>query len=188
MSKLLVRSPTFTGTPLLVYSNGLGCLQRCDAWGMNMTVGLSLGRSALIAAALALATTGVASATPSVVGMTYDKAQAAAKGAGVATEVSTTTGTELAQGDCIVVNQVMRAAVTFGQQNTPSKMLLSLNCNAPLASAGHPGNSAGSPEGQAAKKEQLKQQWLATPQGQAWCVQAQRQHPDWFPQEGCPSE
>jgi hypothetical protein len=153
-----------------------------------MRVGLGLGSSLLIAAALALATTGVASAAPSVVGMTYDKAQAAAKGAGVATEVSTSTGTELAQGDCIVVNQVMRAAVTFGQQNTPTKMLLSLNCNAPLASAGHPGNSAGSPEGQAAKKAQLKQQWLASPEGQAWCVDAQRLHPSWFPMDGCPTE
>jgi hypothetical protein len=153
-----------------------------------MRVGLRLGISILFAATLGLATTGVASATPSVVGMTYDDAQTAAKGAGVATDVSTTTGTVLAQGDCIVVNQVMRAAVTFGRQNTPSTMLLALNCNAPLASAGHPGNSAGSPEGQAAKKEQLKQQWLGTPQGQAWCTEAQRLHPDWFPQEGCPTE
>jgi len=153
-----------------------------------MRVGFGVGSSALIGVAIMLATAGVAGATPSVVGMTYDKAQQTAKSAGVATDVSTTTGTELAQGDCIVVNQVMRAAVSFGRQYTPGTLLLSLNCNAPLASAGHPGNSAGSPEGQAAKKEQLKQQWLATPDGQAWCATAKQEHPSWFPIEGCPTD
>jgi hypothetical protein len=151
-----------------------------------MRVVFGVGSSVLIA--VALTTAAVASAAPSVVGMTYDKAQAAAKNAGIATEISTTTGTELAQGDCIVVSQVVRAAVQFGLQNTPSKLLLSLNCNATIASAGHPGNSAGSPEGQAAKKEQAKQAWLATPDGQAWCVTAKQEHPTWFPIEGCPSD
>jgi hypothetical protein len=153
-----------------------------------MKVGMGFGSSLLIAVALALASAGVAEAGPSVVGMTYEKAQASAKSAGVATEVSTSTGTELAQSDCIVVNQVMRAAINFGRQNTPSTMLLSLNCNAPVASPGHPGNSAGSPEGQAAKKQQEKLQWLATPEGQAWCVDAKQKHADWFPIEGCPSD
>jgi hypothetical protein len=90
------------------------------------------------------------------------------------------------QGDCIVVNQVLRAASTFGRESTSAKVLLSLNCNAVVASAGDAGNSAASPAGQKAKKEQAALAWRATPDGQAWSVQAKQQHPDWFPIEGCP--
>jgi hypothetical protein len=140
----------------------------------------------LLGASLALGSAGVASATPSVVGMTYDKAKDAVSNAGLKAEVSTSTGTELKQGDCIVVNQVVRPASTFGQQSTPAEVLLALNCNAAVASAGVSGNSAASPEGQKAKKDQAALAWRQTPDGQAWCVQAKQQHPDWFPVEGCP--
>jgi beta-lactam-binding protein with PASTA domain len=140
----------------------------------------------LLGASLALASAGVASATPSVVGMTYDKAKQAASSAGITAEVSTSMGTELQQGDCIVVNQVVRSATTFGRQSTPAKVLLSLNCNAVVASAGSSGNSAASPAGRKAKKDQAALAWRQSPDGQAWCVQAEQQHPDWFPVEGCP--
>lgn len=141
----------------------------------------------LLGVSLALASAGVASAAPSVVGMTYDKAKAAVSGAGLTSEVSTSTGTELQQGGCIVTNQVLRPASTFGHQSIPAKVMLSLNCNAPVASAGQAGNSAASPEGQAALKQQAKVQFLQTPDGQAWCAQAKQQHPNWFPIEGCPT-
>jgi hypothetical protein len=140
----------------------------------------------LLGVSLALASAGVASAAPSVVGMTYDKAKAAL-GPGVTLEVSTSTGTALQQGDCIVTNQILRPASTFGQQSIHAKLMLSLNCNAPVASAGQAGNSAASPEGRAALKQQAQVQFLQTPDGQAWCVQAKQQHPDWFPIEGCPT-
>jgi hypothetical protein len=141
----------------------------------------------LLGASLALASAGVASAAPSVVGMTYDKAKDAVSNAGLSAEVSTSIGTELKQGDCIVVNQVLRPASRFGLDSIPAKVLLSLNCNAVVASAGDAGNSAASPAGQKAKKEQAAKAWRATPDGQAWCVQAKDEHPDWFPIEGCPS-
>jgi hypothetical protein len=141
----------------------------------------------LFGVSLALASVGVASAVPTVVGMTYDKAKDAASNTGLSAEVSTSTGTELKQGDCIVVNQVLRPASRFGQQSVPAKMLLSLNCNAPIASAGKPGNSVASPAGRAALKQQADAAWRATPDGQAWCIQAEQQHPDWFPIDGCPS-
>jgi hypothetical protein len=141
----------------------------------------------LLGASLALGSAGVASAAPSVVGMTYDKAQDAVSQAGLDAEVSTSTGTALQQGDCIVINQVVRPATNFGRQYVPGKVLLSLNCNAAVASAGDAGNSAASPAGQAAKKEQAAEEWRATPAGQAWCVQAEQKHPDWFPIVGCPT-
>jgi hypothetical protein len=142
----------------------------------------------LLGASLALGSAGAANATPSVVGMTYDKAQEAVSNAGISAEVSTSIGTELQQGDCIVVNQVIRAAKKFGREYVPATVLLSLNCNAAVASAGDAGNSAASPAGQAAKKEQAAEAWRATPDGQTWCVQAKDQHPDWFPLIGCPTE
>jgi hypothetical protein len=65
-------------------------------------------------------------------------------------------------------------------------VLLSLNCNAVVASAGDAGNSAASPSGQKAKKEQAAEAWRATLDDHAWCMQV-KQHPNWFPIEGCPT-
>jgi hypothetical protein len=146
-----------------------------------------VGGTSLVATSVALAGAGVASASPSVVGMTFDKAQEAVQNAGLTAEVSTTTGTALPQSECMVVNQVVRAAVNFGREYTPAKVLLSLNCNAIVATPGHPGNSVASPEGLEAKQQQEAEAWRRTPNGQAWCQQAQQQHPDWFPLEGCPT-
>jgi hypothetical protein len=145
------------------------------------------GGASLIAVSLALASAGVASGAPSVVGMTFEKAQEAVENAGSTAEVSTTIGTVLPQSDCIVVSQVVRAEMNFGREYTPAKVLVSLNCNDTLASAGKPGNSAASPEGRAAKEQQAALAWRKTPDGQAWCEQAQQHHPDWFPIEGCPT-
>ena len=58
--------------------------------------------------------------------------------------------------------------------------MLSLNCDGTLASAGNAGNSAASPEGRAAKKEQDKSvEWQRTPAGQKWCAQDKAQKPEW---------
>ncbi len=155
---------------------------------MNVTA--KNGWFGALAAALgvaALVGAGAAGAAPSVVGMTYDKASEAVQSAGAQAEVSSVTGTALPKGECIVTNQVIRGELNFGREYTPSKVMLSLNCNATLASPGHPGNSAASPQGRSAKEEQKKQEWLATPDGQQWCVEALADHPDWFPVEGCPS-
>jgi hypothetical protein len=146
-----------------------------------------IGALAATLGVAALAGAGAAGAAPSVVGMTYDKASEAVQAAGAQAEVSSTTGTALPHGECIVTSQVIRGEMNFGREYTPSKVMLSLNCNAVLASPGHPGNSAASPQGRSAKEELKKQEWLATPDGQQWCVDAEQDHPEWFPVEGCPS-
>ncbi|MCX8555751.1 PASTA domain-containing protein [Mycolicibacterium mucogenicum] len=137
---------------------------------------------------IALANPGTASAMPTVVGKTYAQAQQALSGANVKYEVSSTMGDELQRNDCVVVNQSLRPAQNFGRQNTPAKLLLSLDCTAAIASPGHPGNSAGSPEGRAAKNELAAEDWRQnTEDGQAWCVQNKEEHPkwDWSSIKGC---
>jgi hypothetical protein len=146
-----------------------------------------IGALAATLGVAALAGAGAAGAAPSVVGMTYDKASEAVQSAGAEAEVSSVTGTALPKGECIVTNQVIRGEVIFGRQYTPSKVLLSLNCNATVASPGHPGNSVASPQGREAKKQQEDLEWRASPDGQAWCVKAEEAHPEWFPVEGCPT-
>lgn len=151
----------------------------------------------LLGVSLALVSAGAASAAPpSVVGMTYEKASAALSKAGVSAEIATRTGTELKQGDCIVSFQVLRPASsrkrigssgTINQQSTPATLMLSLNCNAPVASAGHAGNSAASPDGRAAKEHQAAVAYRQTPDGQVACAQLKKQHPDYFPLDGCPN-
>lgn len=143
------------------------------------------GSSLLIAGLLILASSAEASASPSVVGMTYDKAQEAVSSAGLSAEVSTVVGSELQQSDCVVVSQTVQAAKQFGREYTGSKVLLSLNCNEGLASPGKPGNSAASPAGRLLKKQQQAAAWRATPDGQEWCLNAEQEHPEWFPLDGC---
>ena len=137
---------------------------------------------------VALANAGSANAVPSTVGKTYAQAKQALSGAGIAPEVSSTVGEELPRNDCIVINQIFRPAKQFGQQNSPAKVLLSLDCTAAVASPGHPGNSAGSPEGRAAKAELLTEDWRQnTPEGQEWCAKNKEAHPnwDWSSIKGC---
>ena len=56
-------------------------------------------------------------------------------------------------------------------------VMLSLNCNGALASAGNAGNPAASPEGQAAKKLQEPWNGRDTPEGQALCGETAKQNP-----------
>ena len=64
-----------------------------------------------------------------------------------------------------------------------------LNCYGSFTSGGKPGNSAASPEGRNAKKDeeaQAKEWRQSTPDGQQWCADNLVKHPDWFPLDGCP--
>jgi hypothetical protein len=98
--------------------------------------------------------TGVAqaAAAPSVVGQKYSDAQTALSGAGFTPVVSSTVGDQQSWPDCVVVDQVPR--VVAAQENTggsaTDQMLVSLNCDAAVASAKVPGNSLASPAGRAA--------------------------------------
>ena len=43
-----------------------------------------------------------------------------------------------------------------------------------------PGNSAASPEGQQAKRDQEAYEWKSTTEdGAQWCAENQKAHPDW---------
>lgn len=113
---------------------------------------IALGIAGAVAmSATALLSSGVASANipPNVVGHKYSDAVGTLSGAGYRPIVSTTVGDHLQRPDCMVVNQVMRT-VQPPQDSSGSatnEILLSLNCEAALASPGAPGNSAGSPVG-----------------------------------------
>ena len=93
-----------------------------------------------------------AKSSPNVVGQKYSDANSALSGAGYTPVVSTTVGDRLAWSNCIVYNQLDRAVPP--PQNSggspTNQTLVSLNCDAPVASATSPGNSLGSPQGRAA--------------------------------------
>jgi hypothetical protein len=116
-------------------------------------------------------TTGVSSAqgAPSVVGKKYSEASQTLSSAGYTATVSTRMGDHLAQDDCIVSSQrESNKSFTVGGDKI---VLLSLDCDET--------HSAASPEGRAAKKQQSTVEWQQTADGQQWCADAEKKHPDW---------
>jgi len=110
--------------------------------------------SAAAVAALAIAEAGVATATSStdVTGQKYSDAKSALTGAGMKPVVASTVGDQKAWPDCIVTRTQKRTVQpppnSSGTQS--NEVLVSLNCDAGIASAKTPGNSAASPQGKAA--------------------------------------
>jgi hypothetical protein len=105
-------------------------------------------------AALSIVNAGPAEAksSPNVVGQKYGQASSTLNTAGFTPVVSTTVGDKMAWTDCVVYNQrdrSMPAPPNSGGSAT-QQTLVSLNCDAPVASAKSPGMSMGSPEGRAA--------------------------------------
>jgi hypothetical protein len=115
-----------------------------------------LGASATAAAFAALAVAGSAVAAadsgPDVTGKTYADAQGELSGAGLKPVVETAVGDQKAWPACIVTRAQKRTVQpppdSSGSAST--QMLVSLNCEATIASATAAGNSAASPEGKAA--------------------------------------
>jgi hypothetical protein len=91
-------------------------------------------------------------------GQSYSDASSAISGAGKKPVIATSVGDSVSQGDCVVTRSES-APWLKGDNFSPvtDTVLLSLNCNAKLASAGKAGNSLASPEGQAEKAAQDKQ-------------------------------
>ncbi|OBK77053.1 hypothetical protein [Mycobacterium sp. 1164985.4] len=87
-------------------------------------------------------------------GETYGDAAGQISDAGKTAVVSTRSGDTLPQDECIVTHS-QTAPWVKGDSFTPvtNAMLLDLNCNAKVATAKSPGNSAASPEGRAAVEE-----------------------------------
>ncbi len=108
--------------------------------------------SAAVAAVLVAAGPAQAASSPTVVGQKYSDAKGALAGAGYTIVVSTTVGDELVRDDCVVTHQQDRTVPP--PENTGAsatkQTLLSLNCDAAVASPTKPGNSLASPEGRAA--------------------------------------
>jgi hypothetical protein len=108
--------------------------------------------SAIVAAAAIGTGVAQAASSPSVVGQKYSDARSALSGAGFTVVVSSTVGDQTAWPDCIVTRQQDQSVAP--PENTgasaSNQTLVSLNCDAQVASAKSPGNSLASPEGRAA--------------------------------------
>lgn len=116
-----------------------------------------LARIVIAACAVAIATFSVttvasASSSPTVTGKKYSEASTTLNNAGFKPVVSTTMGDAKSWSDCVVTHQVDRNVAAPPNSNgaATKETLLSLNCDAAVASATSAGNSAASPEGRAA--------------------------------------
>ena len=112
-----------------------------------------VGVVTLAAAFSSMAVIATAQASPNVVGQKYSDASSALSSAGYTAVVSVTVGDQLHWPDCVVVRQQDRTAAPPPNSggSGAKQTLVSLNCEAAVASAVTPGNSLGSPEGRAAK-------------------------------------
>lgn len=98
---------------------------------------------------------GVASAYDPFVGKTYADASAGIAKRNGTPVVATVSGSALALDDCVVTSWARSNFLdSNGDNRRKNEYRLNLNCNNPIASPGHPGNSATTPEGIKAKKEQ----------------------------------
>jgi hypothetical protein len=120
--------------------------------GRRAVLGVSATAAAGVALALAGSAVAVASSGPDVAGQKYSDAQTAISGAGMTAVVSTTVGDQKAWPDCVVTHAQQRTvqAPENSSGSATTQMLVSLNCEAGVATATTPGNSAASPEGKAA--------------------------------------
>lgn len=91
-----------------------------------------------------------AAAPPNLSGQTYGKAVEQIKSWGATPVIATVVGDQLATDDCVVTNSAKASNLDSSGRSRGSQILLNLNCNAVLAGPGKPGNSAATPEGQAA--------------------------------------
>lgn len=128
---------------------------------------LRLHAVAVSAAVLVTAVLGAGGArADDYAGETYGDAAGQISGTGKTAVVATKSGDMLPQDECVVTHS-QTAPWVKGASFTPdtNTMLLDLNCNAKVATAKSPGNSAASPEGRAAAKEAKEAQ--ASKQAQA---------------------
>jgi hypothetical protein len=114
------------------------------------TLTVLFGAAAAVAATASVGA-GVAAAAPDVVGQTYQDAKSTLQSQGSAIVIATRTGGSLDLDKCIVTNASVRPSVP-NQRQAPQadEVLVALNCNAAVASAGSAGPSAASPEGRKA--------------------------------------
>jgi hypothetical protein len=111
---------------------------------------ITLFGAAVGAAATISVGAGIAAAAPDVVGQTYNDAKTNIQATGAAVIIATKTGGLAELDDCIVTQAWDKPNVTPPRKAPKSEVWVALSCNAAVASAGSPGNSAASPEGREA--------------------------------------
>ena len=112
-----------------------------------------LAGAAAATASAALFGAGIAGAAPDVVGDTYSDASSTIEQSGGRAIVATRTGSGADTGDCIVTNAWDASFIREGSGSS-GEVMVALNCNGDVASAGKSGNSAASPAGREAKSAQ----------------------------------
>jgi hypothetical protein len=116
---------------------------------VNSLVGVGAGVLAGAAAAVLLGA-GAAAAAPDVVGQTYNDAKQTIQQTGASVMIATRTGSLTDEGNCVVTNAWNKSQVSGGRNQPKDVVMVALNCNAKVATAGSPGNSAASPAGRQA--------------------------------------
>lgn len=123
---------------------------------MSSRVARILGVVGAVSVSLVMVGTGVASADP-YIGKKYSDAAAQIAKRNGTPVVETVRGSELQQDDCIVTNWHKSIFLdSRGRNHRKNEYRLDLNCTNPVATPGHPGNSAVTPEGTKAKKDQKR--------------------------------
>ena len=132
---------------------------------MTKLIRSAAGVTGLAAVSLALFGSGIAAADD-YAGQTYSDASGAIDKAGQKAVIAGSVGSVLAQTDCIVTRS-QQADWLKGSNFSPvtDTVLLWLNCNAKLATAGTPGNSLASPEGRAEQAAEAAAQQSTAPSG-----------------------
>ena len=134
-----------------------------------MTKLIHLGLGALGIGALSLSLGSAVGLADSYAGQSYSDASKAISGAGQKAVIATSVGDGVSQGNCVVTRS-QKADWVKGDNFSPvtDTVLLYLNCNSKLATAGKSGNSLASPEGRAektAEEEQAAKDAAAAPGG-----------------------
>ena len=105
----------------------------------------------VLAAAASVLGAGIAAATPDVVGQTYNDAKQTIQQTGATAVIATKTGSLASLDECIVTNAWNKPQVDNPRGGSDrQQVMVALNCNAAVATAGSAGNSAASPEGRQA--------------------------------------
>jgi hypothetical protein len=118
------------------------------------TLTILVGAAAGLTATLAVGT-GIAAAAPDVVGQTYGDAKSTIQATGSQPVIATRVGGRADEDKCIVTNAWDRTSVTQVYEKPKyDSVMVALNCNASVATAGSPGNSAASQEGRQALQAQ----------------------------------
>lgn len=136
----------------------------------------NITRMLVVISALALSLmlgTGLASAYDPFVGKKYSDAVAGIAKRNGTPVVATVSGSALELDDCIVTSWSQSIFLDSSGGNSRSREYrLNLNCNNVIATPGHPGNSAVTPEGIAAKKEQKTAADIN--KNPAWCQKSDK--------------